>query len=146
MTLRKSTNPNTPSAQAPAHADQPASDSSSASYFNTPAADTQDLRYSKDSLLDIYKANQSSVGPNGDVARLYVNSWNPEQPATSTSRGWGKINDTRDNQHGPEVCWDQSGEVQPVGLEDMSEAEKLVGGPTPYALADFSLTVFLDLR
>lgn len=37
--------------------------------------------------------------------------------------------DNRDN-HGPDVCWDTTGVVRPIGLEDMTEDEKTVGTRT----------------
>jgi len=130
LTLRRSSaNPNAASAQSSVHIEQSTSDSIFAQYTNsTVAADTPaDARYSKDKILDIYKSYQTvSVSSNDDVARLYVNNWNPEQSNNSTGRGWGKVNDSRDNNHGPEICWDQSGDVPPIGLEEMSELEKTV--------------------
>jgi PERQ amino acid-rich with GYF domain-containing protein len=83
-----------------------------------------DSRYSKNKLLDLYKSQSQPESTNGDVTRLYTNNWDPTQTSTSNGRGWGKLADTRDNSHGPDVCWDQSGQVQPIGLEEMSALEK----------------------
>jgi len=55
-----------------------------------------------------------------------MNNWDPAQSNGTNGRGWGKSNDTRDQNYGPEVCWDQSGQVQPIGLEEVSELEKMV--------------------
>lgn len=119
LTLRRTTaNPNAPSAPSSAHPD-PNSDSDS---HNDAPVDT---RYSKDTILEIYKQHASSTS-NDDVQRLFVNNWNPEQTNGSTGRGWGKGPDARDASNGPEICWDPTGEVKPISLEEMSEAEKAV--------------------
>ncbi|CAG8962307.1 hypothetical protein HYFRA_00005362 [Hymenoscyphus fraxineus] len=103
----------------------------------TPTADMQpsqyehstDTRYSKNQLLDIYRAQEESGGLQGDVSRLFVNNWNPEQSNGTNGRtGWGKSGDGRDS-YGPEACWDTNGLIRPVGLEEMSEQEKVVGEP-----------------
>lgn len=136
LTLRRSSaNPNAVPGQTLQQLEQSTTSSASDSFFTqytnnpgseAPAPAPADTRYSKDAILDIYKAHQASVSSNDNVARLFVNNWNPEQQNSSGTRGWGKSNDTRDHNHGPEICWDQSGEVQPIGLQDMSEVERSV--------------------
>ena len=119
LTLRRTTaTPNAPSAPSSAHPD---SNSDFGFHSDIPV----DTRYSKETILDIYKQHASSVS-NDDVSRLFVNNWNPEQTNGSTGRGWGKGPDARDASNGPEICWDQTGEVKPISLEEMSEAEKAV--------------------
>jgi PERQ amino acid-rich with GYF domain-containing protein len=85
-----------------------------------------EARFSKSRLLDIYRMQQNSDDLAGNVSSLFVNNWDPGHPNSTNGRGWGKNNDTRDQSYGPEVCWDQSGQVQPIGLEEMSELEKTV--------------------
>lgn len=92
-------------------------------YASEPAAGG---RYSKNILLDIYRSQPDHT--NGSVSRLFVNSWDPGHSNGSNGRGWGKSTDTRDHNHGPEICWDSSGQVQPIGLEEMSPLEKNVSG------------------
>jgi PERQ amino acid-rich with GYF domain-containing protein len=85
-----------------------------------------DTRYSKSHLLDIYKAQEESGALQGDVSRLYVDNWNPEHSNGANGRsGWGKSSDGRDT-YGPEICWDTNGQIRPMGLEEMSEQEKIV--------------------
>jgi PERQ amino acid-rich with GYF domain-containing protein len=83
-------------------------------------------RFSKNKLLDIYRTQQDTDQSNNDVTRLFMNNWDPAQSNGTNGRGWGKSNDTRDQNYGPEVCWDQSGQVQPIGLEEMSELDRMV--------------------
>ncbi|KAI9731608.1 MAG: hypothetical protein M1818_007738 [Claussenomyces sp. TS43310] len=81
-------------------------------------------RYSKIDLLEIYRNQQNLEISNDDVSRLFANNWDPIHSNGNTARGWGKSTDSRDHHYGPEICWDQSGEVQPIGLEDISALEQ----------------------
>ena len=40
--------------------------------------------------------------------------------------GWGKGPDTRDHNNGPDICWDQGGQIQPISLEEMTPIEREV--------------------
>ncbi len=95
-------------------------------YINQSAELSSEGRFSKNKLLDIYRSQQDTDQLGNDVTRLFMNNWNPAQSNGTNGRGWGKSNDTRDQNYGPEVCWDQSGQVQPIGLEEMSEVERMV--------------------
>jgi PERQ amino acid-rich with GYF domain-containing protein len=130
LTLRRAST--TPFAQPSNQGDAP---------LPTPGADTQsmqqslmyeqstDTRYSRSQLLDIFKAQEEAGALQEDVSRLYVNGWNPEHSNSANGRsGWGKSTDGRDT-YGPEICWDTNGQVRPVGLEEMSEQEKIVRIP-----------------
>ena len=125
LTLRRTST--TPFAQAASQGDAP---------LHTPGADIQqhpstyeqstDTRYSKSQLLDIFRSQEEMGALQGDVSRLYVDNWNPEQSNGANGRsGWGKSNDGRET-YGPEICWDTNGQIRPVGLEEMSEQEKIV--------------------
>ena len=106
----------TPSAENPASYQQP----------NSTYDQSTDFRYSKSQLLDIYKAQVESGASNGDISHLLENSWDPKQSNGANGRaGWGKSNDGRDAQ-GPGICWESKGNVQPIGLEEMTEEEKIV--------------------
>jgi PERQ amino acid-rich with GYF domain-containing protein len=132
LTLRRAST--TPFAQASAQGDAP---------LPTPGADTlsmqqssmyeqsTDTRYSKSQLLDIFKSQEETGALQGDVSRLYVDNWDPEHSNGANGRtGWGKSIDGRDT-YGPEICWDTNGQIRPMGLEEMSEQEKIVGCPPP---------------
>lgn len=100
----------TPTAEAPGH-----------NYYN----DSSEYRISKEQLLDIYKAQEDSGARNGDVSHLFESGWNPGQSNGGSRASWGKSSDNRDN-HAADICWDTSGNIQPIGLEDMTEQEKTV--------------------
>ncbi|KAL4978522.1 hypothetical protein BDW66DRAFT_129760 [Aspergillus desertorum] len=88
---------------------------------NGAAADT---RYSKEQLLDLYKAQRDSGVLNKNVADYFVADWNPHIETPTANGAWGKRDDHKDNPIGPEVCWDHGGQVEPLGLVDMTEGEK----------------------
>ena len=128
LTLRRSST--TPFAQTSSQGEMP---------LPTPGADAQssqqtsmyeqstDTRYSKNQLLDIYKGQEEVGALQRDVSHLFVNNWNPEHSNGTNGRsGWGKTNDGRDS-YGPEICWEPHGNIRPMGLEEMSEQEKIVG-------------------
>lgn len=89
-------------------------------------------RYSKDQLLDLYKAQEKSEVPRGSLDDLFVDGWTPGVNGTSNG-GWGKRDDHRDA-IGPEICWDYSGNVQPLALAEMTEEEKEV----PFSMYQWS--------
>ena len=88
-----------------------------------------DNRYSKDQLLDIYKALRDSGILGENLSDYFVADWDPHL-ATSTANGgaWGKRDEQpqRNNQTGPEICWDHGGQMEPLCLFDMSDDEKEV--------------------
>ncbi|CAK7275385.1 kinesin-like protein [Sporothrix epigloea] len=77
------------------------------------------LRYSRDQLLDIFKGAPPTTT---DVSDLFVGGWSTSQP-NGTPRGWGKTSEGAIPQD-PSVCWDASGNVMPIGLQEMTEEEK----------------------
>ncbi|KAK3075372.1 kinesin-like protein [Teratosphaeriaceae sp. CCFEE 6253] len=84
-----------------------------------------DLRYSKDQLLDFFRAQQSADGGLKDgLSHLYVGGWQPETANGASSAGWGRAEHSRDSQPGPDVCWDRDGGIEPLGLSDMDDEEK----------------------
>ncbi len=93
---------------------------------NGPSSDT---RYSKEQLLDMYKAQRDTGILTKNVADYFVAEWNPHIENASMNGVWGKRDDHKDNSTGPEVCWDHGGEVEPLGLVDMTDDEKEVCYP-----------------
>ncbi|PMD35994.1 hypothetical protein L207DRAFT_587025 [Hyaloscypha variabilis F] len=129
VTLRRSST--TPVAQPPSQGEPP---------LPTPSAETPatyqpsssmydqstEFRYSKSQLLDIYRTQMESGASNGDISHLFENGWDPKQSNGANGRSsWGKISDGRDAQ-GPNIAWEPKGDIQPIGLEEMSEEEKLL--------------------
>ena len=50
------------------------------------------------------------------------------------SSSWGRSEQGREVQTGPEICWDRDGTIEPLGLVEMDEEEKEVGFATPETL------------
>lgn len=98
---------------------------SSVSQF-APAQDTANGKYSRDDLLDFGKmADPGHV----DLQALFMSSFSPGGNVNGqNTRGWGKANDAHAH-NDPSVCWDQDGELGPLGHQDMSAEEKEVGTP-----------------
>ena len=55
-----------------------------------------------------------------------VEGWNPGTSAVASNGGWNRREEHKDNNNGPEICWDYDGLVQPLGLTELSEEEKEV--------------------
>ncbi|KAL2872824.1 uncharacterized protein BJX67DRAFT_20591 [Aspergillus lucknowensis] len=83
-----------------------------------------DTRYSKDQLLDLYKAQRETGALSKNVTDYFVADWNPHIESPSANGVWGKRDDHKDNPTGPEVCWEHGGQVEPLGLVEMTEDEK----------------------
>lgn len=83
-----------------------------------------DTRYSKDQLLDLFKL-QSDKASQPNIEDLFVDGWDPRSTNGTSSGGWNRSEDRKDS-HGPDVCWDYEGAVQPIGLIPLTEDEKEV--------------------
>ena len=94
-----------------------------------------DTRYSKDQLLDLYKAQQiSDAGLRDGLPNLFIGGWQPDIANGVPSASWGRSEQNRDAQLGPDICWDKNGTNEPLGLADMDEEEREVGFAIPYQL------------
>lgn len=86
-------------------------------------------RYSKDQLLDLFRAQR---GSQESISHLFMEGWNPgaAQVNGGASRGWGKPHEYHT---GPEsdLCWNPSADAKPLGLQEMSAEEKEVSSSVP---------------
>ncbi|KAL5338769.1 hypothetical protein BJX70DRAFT_398323 [Aspergillus crustosus] len=83
-----------------------------------------DTRYSKEQLLDLYKAQRETGILTKNVSDYFVADWHPHNDSSAANGAWGKREDHKDTSTGPEVCWDHGGHVEPLGLVDMTDDEK----------------------
>lgn len=83
-------------------------------------------RYSKDQLLDMFRAQGRSGQLTQNVSDLFVDGWNPGSVNGTVNGGWDMKDDQKEASNGPEICWDQEGSVQPLSLTEMSEEERQV--------------------
>lgn len=86
-----------------------------------------DTRYTKDQLLDLFKSQQSTEGALSEgLSNLYVGGWQPESANGGGSASWGRSDNARDVQPGPDICWEKDGNTEPLGLTEMDDEEKEV--------------------
>ncbi|KAL8947303.1 MAG: hypothetical protein Q9222_006399 [Ikaeria aurantiellina] len=81
-------------------------------------------RYSKDQLLDLFRAQAKTGSSNANINELFVEGWNPASVNGASNGGWSRKDEFKDGTIGPEICWDHGGNVQPLALVDMTEQEK----------------------
>ena len=87
-------------------------------------ASSVDARYSKEQLLDLFRAHAETGALYKDPSEHLVEGWNPGSANSASNGAWNRRDD---GNSGPEICWDYEGSVQPLGLVDLSEEEKEVG-------------------
>lgn len=87
---------------------------------------TVDARYSKEQLLDLFRAQAESGSLYKNASEHFIEGWNPSAPSSAANGSWNRRDDYKDGTSGPEICWDHEGSIQPLGLIDMSEEEKEV--------------------
>lgn len=94
---------------------------------------TSESRYSKEQLLNVYKALRESGNLGKSLADYFVADWDPHVATPTANGAWGKRDDQhqhhphhKDNHSGPEVCWDHGGQMEPLGLMGMTDDEKEV--------------------
>ena len=92
---------------------------------------TNPPRYSRDQLLSVFASQQQPNTNQTDVTSLFLPGWNPGHVNGTSTRGWGKSADTHPAPQEPDLCWDSTGSVKPVGLQEMSSEEKEVGTSLP---------------
>ncbi|KAJ5168492.1 uncharacterized protein N7482_004086 [Penicillium canariense] len=82
-----------------------------------------EARYSKEQLLDMYRAQREAGSLSKHVEDYFVADWDPHTVSAPVNGAWGKRDDHKASA-GPEVCWDHGGQAEPLGLTDMSDGEK----------------------
>lgn len=92
--------------------------------YNRNGSSTE-CRYSKDQLLDLFRAQDGGGFSSTNINDLFVDGWSPGTVNGTSNGGWGKRDDTKEAA-GPEICWDPAGSVNPIAMQEMSEEEKEV--------------------
>jgi PERQ amino acid-rich with GYF domain-containing protein len=85
-----------------------------------------ETRYSRDQLLDLFRAQREARDLDGDLNELYVGEG--ENGVTNGEGGakWARREDTKDNGVGVDICWNRLGGIEPLGLIDMTDEEREV--------------------
>ena len=82
-------------------------------------------RYSKEQLLEIYRAQSETGAFDDQLPSLLTEGWAPGAHGSSVN-GWGRKEEVREGHAGADVCWQHDGMVQPLGLLPLDEDEKEV--------------------
>ncbi|KAJ5290807.1 hypothetical protein N7478_000058 [Penicillium angulare] len=82
-----------------------------------------EARYSKEQLLDMYKAQRESGSLGKHVEDYFMGDWDPHTVSAAVNGAWGKRDDHKSSA-GPEVCWDHGGQAEPLSLDDMTDSER----------------------
>ncbi|EER41770.1 conserved hypothetical protein [Histoplasma capsulatum H143] len=92
----------------------------------SPRTNANDSRYSKDQLLSLYKSQQDQGSWRKHISDYFMADWNPsDEIPVSVNGSWNKREDLKESSTTrPEVCWDHSGQVQPLALTEMNDEEK----------------------
>ena len=113
----------------PAQPDAPPSSNPAPRYVPPHRNSTiSEMRYAKDQLLDLFKAQQGVEGGLQDgLAGMLAGGWQPEGAgAGANGAGWGRGEHARDVQNGPDICWERDGHAEPLGLVEMDDEEREV--------------------
>ena len=88
-----------------------------------------DHRFSKDTLVHLYRAQKEAGDLGKNLTDLFVAEWQPGAGNAHATAGtiWNRKDDaSRDAAAGADICWDSNGGTVPLGLLDMTDAEKEV--------------------
>ena len=86
---------------------------------------SNESRYSKDQLLDLFRTQDRNGFANTRIDDLYVDGWSPGTVNGTSNGGWGKRDDSKEAL-GPDICWDHEGSVHPMAMQEMTEEEREV--------------------
>ncbi len=104
-----------------------------------PRGGALETRYSRDQLLDFYRARSTAAPSN--VSDLYIDGWNPTPMNGMTNGGWSRKDELKDSPPASEICWNHDGNVQPLGLLDLTEEEQAVRTPSSFRTWAMRLTM-----
>jgi PERQ amino acid-rich with GYF domain-containing protein len=86
---------------------------------------SNDLRYSKEDMLEVFKGQEDEQLGNGRLQNLFTEGWVPGSGGTSKD-DWSRRDEARDLSHNVEICWDFDGVLRPLALTELDEDEKEV--------------------
>lgn len=98
-----------------------------------------ECRYSKDQLLDLFRAHERNGFSSTNVNDLFVDGWSPGAVNGTNSAGWGKRDEMKEAA-GPDICWDHEGSVNPIAMQEMTDEEKEVHPNPPTTACKVSST------
>ncbi|KAI9838816.1 MAG: hypothetical protein M1837_002309 [Sclerophora amabilis] len=81
-------------------------------------------RFSKEQLLQVYKSQSEDGDLGKDVAGLVMGDWSLGSGDDPNNWPWNRKEDKESHGNGPDICWDPTGSVVPLGLIEMSDEER----------------------
>jgi hypothetical protein len=108
---------------------------------------TGDVRYTKDQLLAVYKQQRDTGALDQNLPAIFTGGWNPLDGHESANPAWGRRDEAKESNVGPEICWDHDARAEPLALIQMSEEEREVRSLATRCLpsykVDLNIAVFL---
>lgn len=89
-------------------------------------ATSEGSRYSKDQLLDLYRAEHTAGDLRNGIGNLFMSGWEPKTTNGASSASWGRRDDQRDAAVGADACWVPEGNALPISLTEMTAEEREV--------------------
>jgi PERQ amino acid-rich with GYF domain-containing protein len=85
-----------------------------------------EARYTKDQLLALYKQQREAGALDQNLSAIFTGGWDPIEARDSTSSAWGRRDEGKESNIGPEICWDHNAKTEPLALVQMSDEEREV--------------------
>lgn len=99
-----------------------------------------DSRFSREQLTQLFRTQRESDDFVDGLSELSMGALDSHATNGGSGASWGRNNDhSRDLQSGVEQCLDRDGNMEPLGLRDLTDEEREVCPPLVYA---FRVPVF----
>lgn len=86
-------------------------------------ASTNDLRYSKDKFLELFRTEQEAGNLLESLDALYIGGFYPSASNGVAGATWGRRDEHKEN-HSVELCWDRNARMFPKALQDLTDEER----------------------
>lgn len=85
-----------------------------------------EARYAKDHLVALYKQQRDTGAIDQNLSLIFTGGWNPLDGRDTSNSAWGRRDEGKEPNLGPEICWDHSARIEPLALVQMSDEEREV--------------------
>lgn len=73
--------------------------------------------------MSIFRTQKESGELDKNLSNLMVGDWSPGMADGARNGSWNKMDEDA-NGTGPDLCWEQNGKLEPLGLDPMTAEEK----------------------
>ena len=78
-------------------------------------------------MINMFRSHRELDELKDGLSDLYMGNWEPNVTNGNSASNWGRKDEQgREGQGGVDLCWDRDGNVQPLGLSNLTEDEKEV--------------------